>query len=392
VIGFFAPRILIPEWLFERLSPEELKHVVLHESEHLRRGDDWINLAQKLCLALFPLNPALAWMDQRLATEREMACDEGVVRATKAPRAYAACLASLAERELKHRAELLSLGAWQRRPELVVRVHRILKHKQGLSPIATWAMVGALSCGLVVALIEFAHAPQLVAFAPAPHAAQERAALEAGDARYIDAGYESGKGVDARSAAGFRAMDTMAQMPAAGEHAVNRVNRVSAAKQSGEKQAAATRDAIGNAPRMELMKAEMPIANVAQREGQAQTVWVVFTASEQVGGHGWGHRGDRRDAGMQQDYDSPAVEDGAASDGAAITNTAVTQLIFRIYQPTVSAAALQTQQPSGSANSGSSNSGFANSDSSTSISANSNSSSDQPAVISLRDGWFVFQL
>jgi hypothetical protein len=95
---------------------------------------------------------------------------------------------------------------------------------------------------------------------------------------------------------------------------------------------------------------------------------------------------------MQQDYDSPAVEDGAASDGAAITNTAVTQLIFRIYQPTVSAAALQTQQPSGSANSGSSNSGFANSDSSTSISANSNSSSDQPAVISLRDGWFVFQL
>src|SRR5579863_859704 len=43
VIGFFAPRILIPEWLFLRLTPDELEHVVLHEAEHLRRGDDWIN-------------------------------------------------------------------------------------------------------------------------------------------------------------------------------------------------------------------------------------------------------------------------------------------------------------------------------------------------------------
>ncbi len=48
VIGFFAPRILIPEWLFSRLTPGELEQVVLHESEHLRRRDDWTNLLQKL--------------------------------------------------------------------------------------------------------------------------------------------------------------------------------------------------------------------------------------------------------------------------------------------------------------------------------------------------------
>ncbi len=52
---------------------------------------------------LFPLNPALAWMERRLCREREMACDEGVVRSTQAPRAYAACLASLAERRLERR-------------------------------------------------------------------------------------------------------------------------------------------------------------------------------------------------------------------------------------------------------------------------------------------------
>jgi len=76
VIGFFAPRILIPEWLFARLTPGELEQVILHEAEHLRRRDDWTNLFQKLGLVLFPLNPALAWIEGRLCREREMACDE----------------------------------------------------------------------------------------------------------------------------------------------------------------------------------------------------------------------------------------------------------------------------------------------------------------------------
>ena len=127
VIGFLAPRILIPAWLMAGLTQGELEQIVLHEAEHLRRRDDWTNLAQKLALVVFPLNPALVWMEHRLCREREMACDEGVVRITNAPRAYAACLASLAERGLERRqAEALSLGAWQRRPELVHRVHGIL--------------------------------------------------------------------------------------------------------------------------------------------------------------------------------------------------------------------------------------------------------------------------
>jgi len=61
VIGFTKPRILIPDWLFARLTAGELEQIVLHEAEHLRRRDDWTNLLQKICLALFPLNPGLVW-------------------------------------------------------------------------------------------------------------------------------------------------------------------------------------------------------------------------------------------------------------------------------------------------------------------------------------------
>ncbi len=166
VIGFFAPRILIPAWLLERLTPGELEQVVLHEAEHLRRGDDWSNLVQKLCLVLFPLNPGLWWMERRLCQEREMACDEGVVRQTRAPRAYAACLARVAEHGLERRAEALSLGAWGRRPELVARVHRILARGQKLSPMATGGFVALVGCGLLFSSVELARCPQLVAFVP----------------------------------------------------------------------------------------------------------------------------------------------------------------------------------------------------------------------------------
>ena len=178
VIGFLAPRILIPEWLYSRLTPGELEQVVLHEAEHLRRRDDWTNLLQKLFLVLFPLNPALAWMERRLCREREMACDEGVVQRTQAPRTYAACLASLAERGLERRelqrreflrrAQALSLGAFARRPELVSRVDSILGRKKTLHPLAARALVGMVGCGLLVGAVELSRSPQFIAFVAAP--------------------------------------------------------------------------------------------------------------------------------------------------------------------------------------------------------------------------------
>jgi len=176
VIGFFRPRILVPGWLLERMTEGELRQVVLHEIEHLRRLDDWTNLAQKIAVALLPLNVALAWMDRELGREREMACDEGVVRRTRAPRAYAACLAAMAERgfEMKRlrQAEALALGAWRRRPELAERVMSLLRGKETLGTAGRAALASALAAGLAVATVGLVRAPQLVGFAPAAHAAE----------------------------------------------------------------------------------------------------------------------------------------------------------------------------------------------------------------------------
>jgi beta-lactamase regulating signal transducer with metallopeptidase domain len=226
VIGFFAPRILIPEWLFSRLTPAEFEQVVLHETEHLRRRDDWTNLLQKLALVLFPLNPGLAWMERRLCREREMACDEGVVRRTQAPRAYAACLTTLAERglqqrELLRRAHALSLGAFTRRPELVHRVHSILRRKQALNPLVAGALVGVVGFGLVIGALELSRSPQLVAFVAAPKADAEVAALAP------ESGPEGIKAVDAvfRSSTHFRAIETKATETAIETKAIRSASR-----------------------------------------------------------------------------------------------------------------------------------------------------------------------
>jgi hypothetical protein len=164
VIGFFSPRILIPEGLFARLTTEEFGQIVLHEVGHLRRGDDWINLLQKLSLVVVPLNPVLMWIERRLCLERELACDDDVLRLTKAPKAYATCLTNLAEHRLGRRAAALSLGAWEKRSELARRVHSILQGGQGMGRTQARVVMGALVLSLLGGSAELARCPQLVSF------------------------------------------------------------------------------------------------------------------------------------------------------------------------------------------------------------------------------------
>lgn len=164
VIGFFSPKILIPEWLLEKLSPAELEQILLHECGHLGRADDWMNLVQKIALVVFPLNPALAWVERRLCFERELAVDERVLQATGAPKAYAACLANLAEHRLQRRGLALVLGALGRDSELGRRVSRILRRGERMKPLHAKLVLGGAMLGLLVAATGFERCPQVVSF------------------------------------------------------------------------------------------------------------------------------------------------------------------------------------------------------------------------------------
>ncbi len=170
VIGFRSPHILLPQALLAELSASELEQVIVHEMEHLRRADDWTNLMQKLALVLFPLNPILPWIEHRLCTERELACDDGVLRHTRAHKAYAKCLTHLAEHSvLRRQAATLALGAWQRQSELSRRISRILRQPDpALTTLQTSWVIPMLALVLLTGAGELARSPQLIRFAPEP--------------------------------------------------------------------------------------------------------------------------------------------------------------------------------------------------------------------------------
>jgi beta-lactamase regulating signal transducer with metallopeptidase domain len=170
VIGFFRPKILIPTKLMESLPEAELKQVLIHELEHLRRADDWTNLLQKLALVAFPLNPALAWVERRLCAERELACDDRVLEAGNGRKAYAMCLAHLAEHAMLQRGMSLALGAWEKRPELVRRVERILRGERTLGRRLAIGVTGGVMAASLVSALMLARSPEMVSFAPVAQA------------------------------------------------------------------------------------------------------------------------------------------------------------------------------------------------------------------------------
>ena len=73
--GFLRPRLLLPEGLMTRLSPEQLRHVFLHELAHVRRCDILVNWLATWLQILHWFNP-LVWLAfWCMRNERELTAD-----------------------------------------------------------------------------------------------------------------------------------------------------------------------------------------------------------------------------------------------------------------------------------------------------------------------------
>jgi beta-lactamase regulating signal transducer with metallopeptidase domain len=123
--GVVKPAVLLPAFLVEEVSEAELDQVLTHELAHIRRWDDWTNLAEKVVAALLFFHPAVIWIGRRLTLEREIACDDWVVGLTGTARPYATCLTRLAA--IHRETPQLAPGALARRPQLSIRVEALLE-------------------------------------------------------------------------------------------------------------------------------------------------------------------------------------------------------------------------------------------------------------------------
>ena len=164
-VGFKDPAVILPLSMITELQGRDLDHVLLHELAHLARRDDWSNLLARLAAAIFVFHPVGIWVLRQIHREREIACDEWVVRATGAVRPYAASLLRLFEMRLAHRRALLATGIAESGSQIRQRIERLLNPVSRFTP-SSLVLRACASVTAVLAVIAFgASSPRWIAFA-----------------------------------------------------------------------------------------------------------------------------------------------------------------------------------------------------------------------------------
>lgn len=80
VVGFWRPVLVLPARLLEHLNSRQLDAILRHELCHVRRRDNLFAAVHMLVEAIFWFNPLVWWIGSRMVEERELACDEEVLR------------------------------------------------------------------------------------------------------------------------------------------------------------------------------------------------------------------------------------------------------------------------------------------------------------------------
>jgi beta-lactamase regulating signal transducer with metallopeptidase domain len=188
-IGLIDPLVVIPTWMLEELSSDELSQILLHELAHLRRRDDWTNLAQQVVKALFFFHPAVWWIEKKISLEREMACDDAVIAETARPRAYAECLQRMAEKTLVRRTLALAQAAFGRVRQTSMRVAQILDANRPREKAQLWKTAVPLTSFVFFCALVGAKEPELIAFQDGQSIATEVRVAPYGNVRATPASF-----------------------------------------------------------------------------------------------------------------------------------------------------------------------------------------------------------
>jgi Zn-dependent protease with chaperone function len=143
---FFKPLILLPVSLLTRLTPQQVEAILVHELLHIRRNDYLVNICISCFRSIFFFNPFAHLFYRALATERELACDDGVIEKGYEPSLYAEALFSL--EKIRQVQPGFSMAADGNRPWLLMeRIRRLLGKppppKKRFNPLLYFALLTA---------------------------------------------------------------------------------------------------------------------------------------------------------------------------------------------------------------------------------------------------------
>ncbi len=112
LFGLLRPVVVVPARLVSKVRNEELFAVFAHEFAHLRRRDPLIGWVLAVCEAVYFFHPVFHFVKWRILFERERACDDWVIAASKTRRSiYAHALINAADICRSFSAKIGPVGA-----------------------------------------------------------------------------------------------------------------------------------------------------------------------------------------------------------------------------------------------------------------------------------------
>ena len=180
IFGVFRPVLLVPKGIFENLTPEQWKTIVMHELCHVRRRDNLVGIVHMFVETVFWFHPLVWWIGKRIFHERELSCDEEVLRLGSEPRTYAQGILKVCELYLESPVACVAgiTGGvnLRKRIELIMKHDVIRKLNLTKTVVLTVAGIASLAVPIVVGVM---NAPLLLAQAlPTPATSSSAARLE----------------------------------------------------------------------------------------------------------------------------------------------------------------------------------------------------------------------
>ena len=188
VFGVFQPVLLFPDGIFDRLTPAQLKAIIAHELCHVRHRDNLIAVIHMFVETVFWFHPLVWWIGKRMVEERELACDQEVLRTMSDPKIYAegilnvckfylappeACISGVAGSDLRKRIESIMANR--------ITYSLTLGRKLMLAVVTTAAVVVPIIVG--IDNVSLGRAQSQAASQGAPQEAPQAAAFDVASVR-----------------------------------------------------------------------------------------------------------------------------------------------------------------------------------------------------------------
>lgn len=153
VCGLTAPRIYLPTRM-DFGNTDLLRHILCHETMHIRRKDNWLKFVMLITLCVHWFNPLVWIMSRYLASDLEMACDEAVLRlydhrdeAEEQKKSYALSLLAMA---ISGSRPTLLYSAFSK-TEVERRIQNVLRYQKASTLLLAFSICLVLSGSVVFA-------------------------------------------------------------------------------------------------------------------------------------------------------------------------------------------------------------------------------------------------